>query len=52
MVLASFGLAFGVLYLIGTIIGLVIGSICFLITEILPLGRQAVEQHLLHRALK
>ena len=56
MIQAPFYILFGVLYLVGTLIGLVVGSICFLITEFLPLvsrlGRQVMGQRLLHRALK
>jgi hypothetical protein len=56
MIQAPFYILFGALYLLGTLIGLVVGSICFLITEFLPLvsrlGRQVMGQWLLHRALK
>jgi hypothetical protein len=56
MIQAPFYILFGGLYLLGMLIGLVVGSICFLITEFLPLvnrlGRQVMAQRLLHRALK
>jgi hypothetical protein len=56
MIQAPFYILFGVLYLVATLIGLVVGSIYFLITEFLPLvsrlGRQVIGQRLLHRALK
>jgi hypothetical protein len=56
MIQAPFYILFGVLYLLGTLIGLVVGSILFLITEFLSLvrrlGRQVMGQRLLHRALK
>jgi hypothetical protein len=56
MIFALACILFGVLYLVGTLIGLVVGSIYFLITEFLPLiirlGRYVADQRLLHRALK
>jgi hypothetical protein len=56
MIFALVCIVFGVLYLVGTLIGLVVGSIYFLITEFLPLisrlGRYVADQRLLHRALK
>jgi hypothetical protein len=56
MIFALVCIVFGVLYLVGTLIGLVVGSIYFLITEFLPLisrlGRYVADQRLLHRDLK
>jgi hypothetical protein len=56
MIFAPVCILFGVLYLVGTLIGLAVGSIYFLITESLPLisrlERYVADLRLLHRALK
>jgi hypothetical protein len=56
MIFAPVYILLGVLYLVGTLIGLAVGSIYFLITQFLPLisrlRRYVAEQRLLHRALK
>jgi len=45
-----------IVYLVGTVVGVAIGSVWFLIAEFLPLmsrlARHVVEERLLHRALK
>jgi hypothetical protein len=53
LILAPFYILFGVLYLGGTIIGLFIGAVFFLFTELRFLfSREWLGHALLHRSLK
>jgi hypothetical protein len=48
---APFYVLFGALYFVGTLIGLLIGSLCFLITKSAPLVTRFVGEGLGHRLL-
>jgi hypothetical protein len=56
MILAPVCILCGVIYLVGTVFGLVLGFGYFLLGEFLPvisrIGWHAAEQRLLHRAMK
>jgi hypothetical protein len=55
MIQAPFYVLFGALYLVGTLVGLLIGPMCFLVTKSRPLIRlvgEGLGQRLLHHTPK